>query len=156
MNMNLFDIDKLTKSLLNEELTEVVKVRYYIATLCLQLISSAVPLYLWGMRLDAFGLISYALGAIVATLSIISICEVNKEIDNKYILERLVVLGFPAFFYGIILYWVLYFAVIFAHAILEKDMTFHIYAIVGLPFYYWYVFNKIRTALIRNKTQRTV
>lgn len=145
--MNLLDINKLAKSLLNDELTEVVKVRYYLANIYLQLISVAIPMYLWGMRLDLIGLISYGLAAIVATFSVISICEANKEIDNKNILERLVILGFPAFLYGIIVYWALYLAVGVAYAILEKEIIIKVYALIGLPFYYWYALGMIRTAL---------
>ena len=150
-NMNLFDIDKLAKSLLNKELTEVVKVRYYLANIYLQLLSSSIPLYLWGKKLDVYGLISYGLGAIVATFCVISICEVNKEIDNKYILERLVILGLPAFFYGIVLYWVLYFVALLAYSILEKEIIFQIFTMFGMPFYFLYSFGKIRTVLMKYK-----
>jgi hypothetical protein len=149
--MEFWKIEKLAISLVNNELTEEIKLKYYLSLLYLQLLCAGIPAYLWGSKLDNLGVLSYFLGGIVATIYIIKINEVNKKIDDKNIIERLAVLSFPAFLQSIVLYWILYFTVVSIYTALKIEIFLYVFRLLGFPFYYWFGFELIRKALVKRK-----
>lgn len=147
--MYFLDVENLSKSLLKNELSEFEKTKYYIAALYLQLLNIGLPAYFWGFKLDSLGLISYILAALVGTYCIIAICRVNDKIDGKNIIERLVVLGFPAFIRALVLYWLLYFILAVVAYNIGQDVILRFFGFAGMPFFYWVGFEQIRINLIK-------
>jgi hypothetical protein len=145
--MIFWKTEQLANELVNTKLTERNKIQYYLAIIYLQLISSAIPSYFWGSKLDNLGLFSYFLGAVVATYCILRIFHINKEIDGRNMIERLAILSFPAFFKSTILYWIIYFAFSVIYAINHNMMIFQVFSFLILPFYYWVGFELIAIAL---------
>lgn len=143
-------VSKLAKALLADELTEKDKIKYYLAAIYLQLIAAGVPAYFWGFKLDNVGVFSYLIGAVVATLCVFTIKNVNDGIDGKYIIERLAILTFPAFLQSIIAYWIMYFGITVVYLLTKLEIGFYLFGLIGLPFYYWYGFELIRKALNRH------
>ena len=145
--MIIWKTEKLAEQLVNTRLTERQKIQYYLAGIYLQLIGVAIPSYFWGSKIDKLGLVSYALGAGIVTYSIQKIFKINKDIDGKNIIERLAVLSFPAFLKTTILYWVIYFVFLFIYEITNNILIFQFFCFVILPFYYWFGFEIIASAL---------
>jgi len=145
--MIFWKTENLAKELVNTRLTERNKIQYYLAVIYLQLISSAIPSYFWGSKLDNSGLFSYFLGAVVATYCILRIFQINKRIDGRNLIERLAILSFPAFLKSTILYWIIYFAFSVIYAITHNMIIFQVFSFFILSFYYWFGFELIAIAL---------
>jgi hypothetical protein len=143
-------LNELASLLIANELTEKDKIKYYLAAIYLQLAATGVPAYFWGIKLDNIGIVSYAIGAIVATTCLLTINNVNETIDGKNIIERLAVLSFPAFLQSIVLYWVIYFGVTIIYITTKIEIFLFIFLLIGLSFYFWFGFELIRKALKKN------
>lgn len=145
--MIIWKIDLLASKLLNSELTEKEKIRYYLALIYLQILSTAIPAYLWGSKIDTIGLLTYGISAAIATFMIMSIFCINAEIDGENLIERLVILGLPSFVRSTVAYWSLYITFPVIYWITNSINLFNIFAYLGAPFYYWIGFEFIRRTL---------
>ena len=147
--MIFWNVDNLATSLINGKLSEREKVRYYIALIYFQLIATAIPTYFFGSQIDGLGLIPYLICAVIATTSINSISDTNRKIDGENIIERLAILGFPAFIKATVIYWFLYivFSVIFW--VTNNMNIFLLFSYLGIPLYYWLGFDFIKKSLIK-------
>ncbi len=145
--MIIWQIDKLADALVNGRITENIKIRYYLALIFLQIVGTAIPAYLWGSKIDKLGLVSYILGAGVASYYVIRIFHINNGIDGENIIERLTILSFPAFLKSTLLYWALYFVFSIIYVLTENMVIFQVYAFLILPFYFWFGFELIANSL---------
>ena len=143
-------VNRLAKSLVAGELNESEKIKYYLAAIYLQLINAGIPAYFWGSKLDNVGAVSFGLGAIVATLCIVTIKNVNDKIDGRNVIERLSILSFPAFLQSIALYLVVYLGITALYVVTGVQSIYFIFSLLGLSFYYWVGFELIRKALMKN------
>lgn len=148
--MIIWNVDRLATSLINQTLSEKEKVNYYLALIYLQLLGTAIPAYLFGTKLDKLGIISCLICAVIATASINSISAINMKVDGKNTIERLAILGFPAFFKCTVIYWCLYFLFSILYWLTHNMSIFLVFGYLGTPFYYWLGFHYIRKSLMNN------
>ena len=148
--MIFWNVDRLATSLIEDSLSENEKVNYYLALVYLQLLGSAIPAYFFGTKLDELGIFSYLICAVIATASINSILTTNNRIDEKNTIERLAILGFPAFFKATFVYWCLYFLFSVIYWVTKNMNIFLVFSYLGTPFYFWLGFYYIRKSLMKN------
>lgn len=153
--MIFWKIDLLANKLLNSELTEKDKIKYYIALMYLQILSVAIPGYLWGSKIDVKGILTYGISAAIASVMITSIYYINAKIDGKNVIERLVIMGLPAFIKSTVIYWSLYIAFSVLYWVTKSMNLFNIFSYLGTVFYYWIGFELIRRSLKKKITQPT-
>ncbi|KZN39314.1 hypothetical protein N480_00365 [Pseudoalteromonas luteoviolacea S2607] len=147
--MYFWNLKSLAKELIEDNIHDWQKVKYYLATLYLGLFSQGVLAYFIGWRLDALGFASYIPAAFIVYFYVAKIYNSTKSIEGKISpLELFVVLGFPATMRATVGFWVIYFVLLLLYGILETSYTYlAIFHFALVPVYYWYFFHCIEKSI---------
>ena len=147
--MYFWNLKPLAKDFIENKIHDWQKIKYYLATLYLGLLSQGVLAYFIGWRLDALGFASYIPAAFIAYFYVAKIYRSTQKLTEQHSpLELLIVLGFPATVRVTIGFWVLYFVLLLLYGVLDTPYTYlAMFHFALVPVYYWYFFYCIEKSI---------
>ena len=155
INMYFWNLNPLAKDLIQHKVHDWQKIKYYLATLYIGLLSQGSLAYFIGWRLDSLGFASYIPAALIVYIYVARIYRSITELTEKTSpLELLIVLGFPATVRVTIGFWVIYFVLLLLYGVLETSYTYlAIFHFALVPIYYWYFFYCIERSIKLARTK---
>ncbi len=151
--MYFLDTDRLATLLAKDELDQSQKVRYYIACFYLQMASTVLPMYLFGLSysLDVVTLASFIASLAVFHLGALNVYKACAQYQRAGVVDTLIVLSLPVGIKVHSLYWLAYAVIVYTLTAAEGGWyLWVIYSFSAMPIMVWFQFNLIRNAVVRN------